>query len=272
MSKNILHNFWGDTEPIEKEKQCKTCNKSKPLSEFPKSHWKYKGIKKYGRRGHCCDCYFLSKAKNKEKYLEQKEFEMEREELFKIGKRRCTICDEVKLWDEFPNDKVGRTWKDKKSYCLCCGKMMRARYKESDPEKYAAQKAASDKRYNKKHRKKLNKKSVNKYHTNIQHKLKVTIRNRIGKIIRDNNIIKHSSSTKSIGCSYETLIKHLESQFTDGMNWDNHGTFGWHIDHIRPLASFDLSNKKQYKEACHYTNLQPLWAEDNLKKSDIYDY
>ena len=52
------------------------------------------------------------------------------------------------------------------------------------------------------------------------------------------------------------------------MTWDNYGYYGWHIDHITPLASFDLTNRQQLLEACHYTNLQPMWAKDNMTKSD----
>jgi len=67
-----------------------------------------------------------------------------------------------------------------------------------------------------------------------------------------------------VGCSIEELMKHIESQFTDGMSWENQGE--WHIDHVRPCASFDLTDEQQQRECFHYTNLQPLWAEDNLRK------
>lgn len=66
----------------------------------------------------------------------------------------------------------------------------------------------------------------------------------------------------------EQLKQHLESKFRTGMTWDNWTIDGWHIDHIKPLASFDLTDRKQLFEACNYTNLQPLWAIDNILKSD----
>ncbi len=59
-------------------------------------------------------------------------------------------------------------------------------------------------------------------------------------------------------------MSHIESMFEPGMSWDNWGE--WHIDHIRPLASFDLENAERLAEACHYTNLRPLWKVDNLRK------
>jgi predicted transcriptional regulator len=63
------------------------------------------------------------------------------------------------------------------------------------------------------------------------------------------------------------LKLHIETKFTDGMNWDNYGK--WHIDHIYPLSKLNLQEKQDLAKACHYTNLQPLWAKDNLVKSDI---
>jgi 5-methylcytosine-specific restriction endonuclease McrA len=73
------------------------------------------------------------------------------------------------------------------------------------------------------------------------------------------------------GCSYDEFKIHIESQFTDDMSWDNYGLKGWHIDHIKPLSGFNLDSQCELKKAWHYTNLQPLWAEDNLKKGSKYD-
>lgn len=67
-----------------------------------------------------------------------------------------------------------------------------------------------------------------------------------------------------VGCSLAFLESHLSKQFTDGMSWENYGR--WHIDHIKPCASFDLSDPAQQRACFHYTNLQPLWAAENIGK------
>ena len=77
---------------------------------------------------------------------------------------------------------------------------------------------------------------------------------------------KSCKTMELTGCSLEDLTKHLESKFTEGMTWENYGQ--WHIDHIRPCASFNLEDPEEQKKCFHWTNLQPLWAADNLKKSD----
>lgn len=69
-----------------------------------------------------------------------------------------------------------------------------------------------------------------------------------------------------IGSSVDQLRQHLESKFVEGMGWNNRQL--WHIDHTIPLSSFNLSDPVQLARACHYTNLQPLWARDNIIKSD----
>ena len=66
-------------------------------------------------------------------------------------------------------------------------------------------------------------------------------------------------------------MDHLEKQFQPGMSWDNHGYDGWHVDHIRPCASFDLTDEEQVRKCFHYTNLQPLWAKDNLRKGSEWN-
>lgn len=76
------------------------------------------------------------------------------------------------------------------------------------------------------------------------------------------------SAVRDLGCTIEQFAKHIESKFLPGMNWGNRGVAGWHIDHIIPLAAFDLRDPEQRKKACHYTNMQPLWAKDNMKKRD----
>jgi len=80
------------------------------------------------------------------------------------------------------------------------------------------------------------------------------------------------STVKLIGCSTQFLKEHLEKQFQPGMSWENYGMVdgntmnGWHIDHILPCKSFDLKDPEQVKMCFHYTNLQPMWAPDNVRK------
>ena len=80
---------------------------------------------------------------------------------------------------------------------------------------------------------------------------------------------KSKSTIKLLGCSIEECWQHLESKFQPGMTRENHGL--WHVDHIIPCASFDLKCPVQQLACFHYTNLQPLWAIDNIKKGAKYD-
>lgn len=105
-----------------------------------------------------------------------------------------------------------------------------------------------------------------RYHSDEKFNLSVKIRTRMNKALLGKN--KSRPTMQLLGCSIEKLRKHLESQFQEGMNWDNHDYYGWHVDHIRPIASFDLTDPKQQAECFHYTNLQPLWMKDNLMKAD----
>lgn len=107
---------------------------------------------------------------------------------------------------------------------------------------------------------------LNRIKTDLQFKLTKLLRTRLAIAIKNNQ--KVGSAVRDLGCSVDFLKQYLESKFLPGMSWSNHGfgTYKWHIDHIIPLDSFDLTDRKQLLNACHYTNLQPLWQEDNLRK------
>jgi hypothetical protein len=103
-----------------------------------------------------------------------------------------------------------------------------------------------------------------KYETDVGYRLAEILRARLRSAIKGN--FRSGSAVRDLGCSIDFLKLYFETIFQPGMSWENQGE--WHIDHIKPLSSFDLSDSEQLKQACHYTNLQPLWAKDNLKKGN----
>lgn len=90
------------------------------------------------------------------------------------------------------------------------------------------------------------------------------MRGRLRKYLIILNIAKTNKTFEIVGCSPQFLKEHLEKQFIDGMTWENRSE--WHIDHKIPLSS--AKTEEELYKLCHYTNLQPLWAEENLKKSN----
>lgn len=110
-----------------------------------------------------------------------------------------------------------------------------------------------------------NKKRRDLRQTSVEYRIMERLRGRIKNLLGRN---RPEAASKSIGCSASTLREYLESKFKPGMSWENYGFYGWHIDHIKPLSSFNLLDPLEYRKACHYTNLQPLWALDNLKKGN----
>jgi hypothetical protein len=110
----------------------------------------------------------------------------------------------------------------------------------------------------------------NKLIINNNYKLSMALRIRLSCALKNNQ--KVGSAIRDLGCSIEELKSYLESKFQEGMSWENYGRKKgikcWEIDHVVPISNFNLEDPEQFKKACHYTNLQPLWAEDNLKKSN----
>lgn len=103
-----------------------------------------------------------------------------------------------------------------------------------------------------------------RYHSDIQFRLRVILRNRLLQSVKTD--ARAGSAVTDLGCSIPEFKDYLESKFAPGMSWENIGD--WHIDHIEPLSKYNLEDEMEFKKACHYTNLQPLWKEDNLRKSN----
>ncbi len=98
----------------------------------------------------------------------------------------------------------------------------------------------------------------------LHYRILCSLRTRVNIAIRKN--YKSLSTILLIGCEIDYLMFHIQNQFTKDMNWDNYGK--WHIDHKKPCASFDLSKPSEQQKCFNYTNLQPLWAIDNRRKSN----
>lgn len=149
-------------------------------------------------------------------------------------------------------------------------KMNADKLKESAHKRYLANKtfrAAKNKEWLAANREKIRAIKRDRWLNDPQFKLRESIRNRIRNAMRRYaKGSKPRSTILAVGCTMTDLQAYIESKFQPGMTWQNWGINGWHIDHIRPLSSFDLTDKEQFDKAIHYTNLQPLWAADNIGK------
>lgn len=106
----------------------------------------------------------------------------------------------------------------------------------------------------------------NRRHNNPQVAMAVRLRTRIASVLRRKRLRKCNTTVLLLGIDLDGLRRHIESLFLPGMTWENRRL--WHIDHIRPCASFDLTDPVQQHQCFHYSNLQPLWWKDNLSKAD----
>ena len=193
--------------------------------------------------------------------------------------KKCSICTIVKPINEFSKAKSNLDGycgyckpcrKEKYAYLYKSGKYD-GRYKETERKNYLKnrQKKIDAARNWQKNNKKRFAESQKKYKNKPIERAKSNLRRRIKKLLAG-----EVSVDCSIGCSKKELAAHLESKFQEGMTWENYGLRKerfWVIDHIKPLASFDLTDKSQRLQANNYTNLQPLWSLHNEAKSDNYD-
>lgn len=119
-------------------------------------------------------------------------------------------------------------------------------------------------------RSKIQNRISRRYGTDPAYRTLLILRARVGVALRGLGVRKSGPTIALLGCTVPHLRAHLESLFKPGMTWENHGPV-WHIDHIKPCAAFNLTDPEQQRICFHWTNLQPLFALDNLRKSDNYD-
>ena len=222
---------------------CRTCGEEKLIELF------YRNKKsKDGRLNECGSC-------NKEKSLEYGRTHSERKK--EISKK----------WYQENSDKVKE---QRKEYRPRARELSKQRYAK-DPEfrqrfvdgSRAYRANPENKEKIKETRARIKKKKME----DPKFRITMNLRRRMNTVLT--NYTKDSSTIKLVGCTWDELRAHIEHQFTKGMSWENYGRYGWHLDHIKGCAQFDLSDPNQQKECFHYTNLQPLWWQDNLRKGDM---
>jgi hypothetical protein len=208
----------------------------------------------------------------------KKEHKIENE----IEMKHCPTCDSWKALSEY--NKQSSSW-DKLSRmcrnCYCEYKNNKRKndgtYNQSDilyRQKYqqsGRRKEVSKIRYEAK-KEEIIKKCVaynkKKYNTDPYFKVVLCMRTRISKLLKQKNADKYNKFYNYLGCNKQDFILYFQAKFKQGMTWENHGE--WHIDHIKPCSLFNLLNEDEQKKCFHYTNLQPLWASENLSKGCKY--
>ena len=215
-------------------KKCKQPIKS--ISDFSKNK-----IRKDELQNWCNICLKIYRDKNKEKITKQKKkhYKENKDQISKQNKKKYQENKEIIL------------------------ERNRKRY-----QKIKVERIKQVTIYRIAHKENRNKQHNKRYHSDDLYKIIHNLRRRIHMVLKNNS--KSKRTLELLGCTVEEVKQHLQSQFKSGMSWDNYGVHGWHIDHKKPCAKFDLSDPKQQELCFHYTNLQPLWAIDNLKKGSSY--
>ena len=249
MAGYVLFEFYSNcTEmTIEEEmKICSACKQSKPLSCFGKNV-----NTKDGLRGECKLCYNSRMRLYNSTHKEKKN---ERDRIYR-NKNKKTINAKITAYKkeiEYEKSPQRKTWK--KEY-------------EQTPKR-KAWKQQYMREYGKKPKRKEYLRSLyrRKWDTDENYKIARLLRGRLQYALKNKSTPKSLHALDILGCSIDFLKEHLSSLFEPGMTWKNNTKFGWHIDHILPVDHFDLRDEAQQRICFHWTNLQPLWANDNLVK------
>ena len=218
-------------------KTCSRCGKKKPIDECI-----------VGRRV-CRDCYLESKRISRAKYK-------------KLNKEK--VRDSERKYYERNKEKIRKYKKHHRIKNISREKEKQRKWYRKNKEQ-VKKKVTQWVERNRTHRRDWARKYfMDRRHGDMSYRILCNLRNRLWYAMRGTK--KPVSIMRVIGCSIEFFKDYMEHQFQPGMSWDNYGYNGWHIDHIRPCASFDLRKKKEQIACFHYTNLQPLWAKENLQK------
>lgn len=196
----------------------------------------------------------------------------EKEDLAKEGKKRCTKCDSIKFFEDYSPQKAG--FMGRTARCKVCANEYDKDFQSKNPIRAKRDKSPEAKEYRKQYvaenkdwwRKYEREYRSSRRQEDMFFKIKSNLSSRLSDLIKNRSVGQRT--VELLGCDKDTFLQYLESQFTEGMTWENYGLKGWHVDHIIPISSYDLTNEDEVKKACHYTNLQPLWWQDNLEKGD----
>ena len=237
-----------NTELSDECKECfsSKCTRCNEVKELVKGKWCRECKNEYERIRRS-DAKVRQKIRDneKERYLKNKEnikeIEIDENEI-----KTCSVCKETKKIDEFH---VAKTKGKIRAECRICASKNRKQYYQ-DHREYTIKQTNNYKNERRK--------------VDPAFKLERNLRCRVYHAIKKDGAKKSDSTMKLVGCTPNFLKGYLEARFTDGMSWDNYGA--WHVDHIRPCASFNLLNEEEQRECFHYKNLQPLWGPDNLLK------
>lgn len=243
-------------------KKCKTCQQDKPLSDYQKAG-KGKWLQPY-----CKPCDSERKRKH---YIENKE----RYKILSKANYEATkviMPEEQKIESRIRSNKAlveaGRAYNMAKKMTPDEKKRRKSendrRYREKNADKIKAAKKRYYDLCGLEKAKEWQKKNMN----NLEFRTKKRLRGRIYVALKRG--IKSQSTMELLGCSIDKFKIHLESLFTDGMNWDKYMAGEIDIDHIKPCKHFDLTNPDEQKQCFFYKNLQPLWHLDNLRKGTFY--
>ena len=247
-------------------KACVKCNETKDIQFFGKD--------KSSKDGHLRICKLCRKyiqreykLKNKEKIKNRdKKYREENKEIIKIKRdENKDKNNEYKKQYYLKNENKIKRNIYIKDYVLKNEesiKIKRKEYREKNKEIISIR----NKIYINTHKSQIKENRKNRIRSDYE-KISDRIRSRIRMALKSVNLNKCISSSESLGCSIQFFREYLESKFTKGMTWETWGLYGWHLDHIIPISSFDLSDPEQQKQCFHYTNTQPLWATKEIAMS-----